>query len=141
MSQLIRKISFSPAYDTPNHGCHAMVIHFAVTSPEGSVVWSFHSQVYLERTRKRLVNQYLPPEPYGTEIDLHAHHHSEGMDYSSQPCRFLDRHPDGCYSKSLTGSLYGQKLAEKLLEHGDEPIWQELEQLHRENFTQQAFQL
>lgn len=141
MTRLTRKISFSPAYETEKHGCHGLVIQFAVSSPEGAVVWSFHSQLYLERTRKRLKNLYTPAEPYGDSISLHAHHYTGEASYSKRPCKFLDLHPGGCYSKELTGVLYGHELTEKLLEHGDEPIWQELEQLHRENFTQQALPL
>lgn len=121
MSSLIRRITFTPAYDyrARDQDQHGLVINFWVRGPEGAIVWSYHTGVYLKHSRTS------PSSPYGDEICAHSSKpfpDSEGINLG---CGWLDG--IACHSAELTGSLFGRELGEQFLAEGEDVVWKVLE--------------
>lgn len=146
MSQLTRRVMFTPAYDTSRNGCHGLEMEFVLTGAEGAVVFTVHTAMYLKRTYDRWGPNSSPSQPYGRSITVHAVSMIEAKDkYDTcsllkEPCEFLLL-PSGCYSKELTGSCFAGELLEKFLTEGEAPVWKELEEQYEAVFPNKQLQL
>jgi hypothetical protein len=137
MSDLIRSVSFSPAWDKrnpepgKNYGIHCAEIRFAVKGDRGAVSFLVFTGWHLPHVQEQFRgdrDSYIT-RPRGASIDYHSFAPLyEGQNAMTESCAMLDGKP--CYCDG--SCCAADDLFLVLIRDGEAAMWAELESWYAE---------